>query len=152
MNWFPFWLETKIVVIAINLIVHCNICCFTCVCSVNTDLPSLNDYWQKPHANIVNLYGNEVTPVQKVTSFGRAAFQPPIDINFPRSFGYIRKLTFRSPRGNLFHSHLFAPNIRHPGLSKLHRHRPLRVPTRTLIERSLGNSFLVPREIHVRPV
>ena len=43
----------------------------------------------------------------KVTSFGRAtfrfsAFQPPFDINFPWSLGYIRKLVFGSPWGNYF--------------------------------------------------
>ena len=34
----------------------------------------------------------------------------------------------------------------------LHRHRPLRVPIDTLVEWSLGDSFLVPREIHIKPV
>ena len=47
---------------------------------------------------------------------------------------------------------LCAANIRHPGISSLHRHSPLRVPYHTLVERNLGDSFLVPREIHVRTV
>ena len=43
----------------------------------------------------------------KVNSFGRASFsylaiQPPIDINFPWSLGFIRKLAFGSCWGNYF--------------------------------------------------
>ena len=37
-------------------------------------------------------------------------------------------------------------------LYNLHRHHPLKVPIHTLVDWSLRDSFLVPREIHVRLV
>ena len=60
---------------------------------------------------------------RKKTWFGRAAFsystvQPPFDINFPWSLGYIRKLAFalwfRSHWGIYFTLGLFAGNILRP--------------------------------------
>ena len=39
---------------------------------------------------------------------------------------------------------LCAANIRRPGISNPHRHTPLGVPIHTLVEWSLGYSFLVP--------
>ena len=55
------------------------------------------------------------------------AIQPPFDINFPWSLGYIRKLVFGSPWGNYFTPCLFAANVWRPGISNLHRHSPFRV-------------------------
>ena len=68
----------------------------------------------------------------------------------PWSLGYIRKLAVGSPWGNYFTPGLCSANIRRPGLSNLHRHFILRVPIHAMIEWSLGDSFLVPRKIHVR--
>ena len=56
------------------------------------------------------------------------------------------------PEETISLSVLCAANIRCPGISNLHRHCPLRVPILTLIDWSLRDSFIVPREIHVRPV
>ena len=45
-----------------------------------------------------------------------------------------------------------AANIQRPGISNLHRQRPLRVPVNTMIRWSLRGSFLVRSEKnHVRP-
>ena len=82
-------------------------------------------------------------------TFSYLAVHSPIDINFPWSLGYIRKLAFGSPWGNS--RFLCAVNVRRPGISNLQRHCPLMVPIHTLVEWSLGDSFHVPREINVRP-
>ena len=57
---------------------------------------------------------------------GRVAFSLQLSFynNFPLSLGYIRKLAFCSPS----------------------------IPIHTLVEWILGDSHVVPREIHVRPV
>ena len=74
------------------------------------------------------------------------AIQPLFDINFLWSLGYgLPEKTISLPV-------LCAAFIRRPGISNMHRHRPLRVPIHILFEWSLGDSFLVLREIHVRPV
>ena len=82
----------------------------------------------------------------KVTSFGLAIFslsavQAHFDINFPWSFGYIRKLAFSSPLENCFNSCLSVANIPRIGISNLHRHRPLRVLIYTLVEWNLEDKF-----------
>ena len=88
----------------------------------------------------------------KVTSFGRVAFsysavQPLFDIQLPLVIG----LQKESPWGNYFTPGLIAAKMRHQGISNLHRHRPLRgVTIHTLVEWSVGDSFLVPIEIHIR--
>ena len=56
---------------------------------------------QSSHSNLPFTYNITIKQV-KATSFGRAAFscsvaQPPFNINFPWSLGYIRKLVFRVP-------------------------------------------------------
>ena len=56
----------------------------------------------------------------------------------------MKVLAFGSPLGNYSFPVLCADNI--------HRHRPLRVPTHTLVDWSPRDSFLVSREIYVRPV
>ena len=81
----------------------------------------------------------------KGTSFGRAAFsysavQPQFNIIFPWS------LCPGLPGETVSLAVLCAANIRRPGISNMHR------PIHTLVEWSLGDSFLVPREIHFRPV
>ena len=85
----------------------------------------------------------------KVSRFGRVAFsysdvQPPFDIKFPWSSGL--------PGETISLPVLCAANIRLTGISNLHRNRPLRVPIHTQVKLSLGESILVPREIHVRSV
>ena len=70
----------------------------------------------------------------------------PLIFNSPWSFGYIRKLT--SPLEAISLTVLCAANITRPGISKLHSHCPLRVPIYALFEWSLGDLFLVCREIH----
>ena len=100
------------------------------------------------------LYINKV----KVTSFGRAtnsysAVQPLFVIKLPLSLGYTRKLAFASPWGKYFTPGLCAVNMRRPGISNLKKHSPFRVPIHILGELGgLGDTFLMPREIHVRPV
>ena len=92
-----------------------------------------------------------------VTSIGRATFsysaiQPPFDINFHQSLGYIRKQASWSPWGNYLTPGFVCSQYKlRPGITNLHRrHRPFMVPVHILVECSLGDSFLVPREIHVR--
>ena len=53
---------------------------------------------------------------------------------------------------SISHPVFYAANIRRPGISDLQRQCLTRVQIHTLVERSLGDSFLVPREIHVRSV
>ena len=103
-----------------------------------------------------NLFGNSA----KVTIFGRAAFsysnvQPFSHPSTLTSYGHWA--TSGNQRSGLPGETISLPvscaaNIRRPVISNLHRHRPLRVSIQTLFELSLGDSFLVPREIHVRPV
>ena len=101
-------------------------------------LPLLNESTRETTGAQLNL----------VTSFGRASFsysavQPPFDINFPWSLG-LPGLTISLPV-------LYAAKIWHPGISNL-QHHPLRVPIHTLAKWSLGDSFIVPREIHAMTV
>ena len=59
-------------------------------------------------------------------TFSYSAFQPLFDIKFRWSLDYIRKLAFSSSWWSCFIPGLSAANIQHPGISNLHRHRPLR--------------------------
>ena len=76
--------------------------------------------------------------------------QPPLDIDLPWSLGCYRKSAFGSHRGNYFtpgfvcSQHIF----------NLHSHSTLSLCIGSHLGRewSLGGSFLVPREIHVRTV
>ena len=65
--------------------------------------------------------------------------QPPFDINFAW------RLVFR-------HSRFCMQPTNGAHISNLQKHSPLRVPIYTLVRCTLGDSFLVPREIHVRSV
>ena len=47
---------------------------------------------------------------------------------------------------------LCAANKRRQGITNLHRHHPLRVPIHSFVVWGLGNSFPVPREIHISSV
>ena len=95
---------------------------------------------------------------KKITSFSWAAFsnsdmQPPIEMSFPWPLCYIRKLAFRFPQGNYFtlsfvcSQHTTLRNI------KFAQTPPSQGTNSHLCRMwSLGDSFLVPREIHISPV
>ena len=77
--------------------------------------------------------------VYKVASFSRAALsystvQPPFDINFPWSLGYIRNYHSGLPGETISLPGLCVANILRLGISNLNRHRPPRVPIHTLVE------------------
>ena len=74
---------------------------------------------------------------------------PSFDI-FPGHWSTLaNELEFGSPWGNYFTPDMCAASIRRLVISNLNRNRPLRVPILTLVEWSLRDSWLVPREIHV---
>ena len=75
-------------------------------------------------------------------------FSHPLTFNFPWSLGYIRKLAFGSPWGSYFTPGFVCSQHMAPRNINLHRHHLLRVPIHTLVEWSLGDSFLMPREIY----
>ena len=94
----------------------------------------------------------------KNTSFGKAAFsysavQPTFDIlTSPGHWAILGNKRSGLPGKTISLPVLCADNIRRQRISNLHRYSPLRVPNHTLVKWSLGDSFLVPWEIHVRPV
>ena len=114
-------------------------------------------------STLISLHFPFLKHISNVASFDSAApnfsaIQPPSDINFNLwSLGYNWKLSIRSPWQNYFTPFftlfpvLGAANTRRPGISTLHRDRFLCVPIPTLVE-WFEDSFLVPREIHVRPM
>ena len=83
-----------------------------------------------------------------------SAIQPPFNtFNFHWSLGYIRKLAFGSCWGNYFSPSFVCSQHMAPRNIKLAQTPfPLWVPIQILVKCSLRDSFLGPREIHVRPV
>ena len=59
-------------------------------------------------------------------ALGYSAIQPPFDINFLWSLDNISKLAFKFFGETISLPVLCKVNIRHPGISNLHRHRHLK--------------------------
>ena len=75
-------------------------------------------------------------------------FCHPLTLTSPGHWATLGKQRSDLPGETISLPVLYAPNIRRPGISNLHRDRPLKVPIYTLVEWSIGYSFLVLREIH----
>ena len=94
----------------------------------------------------------------KVTIFGRvyisySAVGHPLTNNFPWSMGYIRKLAFESPWGYYLTPGFVCIQHTEPRNIKLAQTPPAQGTwIHTLVVWILGDSFLVPWDIHVRPV
>ena len=77
-------------------------------------------------------------------------FSNPLTLTSPGHWSMLGNQHSGLPGETISLQVLSAAIIWCPGISNLHRHRPLKVPIHTQVEWSLGDSFLVPREIHIK--
>ena len=132
--------------VTVHLLLHLNEIASSTTEDVQMKRNMLNTF-----ASMTSVYSKKLPVFVRPPS----AVQPPFDIQCITSSGHWATLgnQLSGPTGETVSlSVLCAATKRRPRRSNLHRHHSLMVPIHTLIEWSLGDLFLVPREIHFRAV